>query len=217
MTIQIGNKYNGIPMGKATSGGNGEGSITPQLVQELPERGQEGVIYRVPVTDTSVDPPVLKGYREYYWIEAEQRYEDMGYVPITEEWVMQQITAAINTVTAQFQSAIQATNANVSALSSSLSSVTTDLQAAETNITELQTDVSELQTAVETNTTDIETLENQLNGLSFQKITLSDAQDLQEAEAFEEDKVYYITDQDTVTIDGGVIEESEEEPEETVS
>lgn len=205
MTIQIGNKYNGIPMGKATSGG-GEGSVTPQLVQELPERGQEGVIYRVPVTDTSVDPPVLKGYREYYWIEAEQRYEDMGYVPITEEWVMQQITSAINTVTAQFQNAIQATNANVSALSSSLSAVTTDLQAAETNITELQTDVSGLQTAVETNTTDIEALENQLNGLSFQKITLSDAQDLQEAEAFEEDKVYYITDQDNVTIDGGVIE-----------
>lgn len=205
MTIQIGNKYNGIPMGNATFGG-GEGSVTPQLVQELPAKGEEGVIYRVPVTDTSVDPPVLKGYREYYWIEAEQRYEEMGYVPITEEWVIQQITAAISTVTAQFQSAIQATNANVSALSSSLSSVTTDLQTAETNITELQTDVSDLQTDVETNTADIEALKDQLNGLSLQKITLSEAQDLKEAGAFEEDKVYYITDQDNVTIDGGVIE-----------
>ena len=77
MSIQVGNEYNGIPLGNDTGSDGGSGASI-EYVTELPNPGKEGVEYRVPVLD---DQQQIIAYKEYYWIESESRYEEYGNIP----------------------------------------------------------------------------------------------------------------------------------------
>ena len=90
MTIDIGNSNNGIPVGDVSPAQGGTAGLDVEVVTELPQTGEEGILYLVPVEDAS---GATNTFKEYIWLSDEDRYEELGYTDFDATGLENRVTA----------------------------------------------------------------------------------------------------------------------------